>query len=73
MDTLVRFIEKIIAKGQERGEIRPTVEGAAYAPLMIGIIEGGLLFARLYDDPAYVHRAVEQVIRSINTELRMPA
>jgi TetR/AcrR family transcriptional regulator, transcriptional repressor for nem operon len=73
MDTLVRFIEKIIAKGQERGEIRPTVEGAAYAPLMIGIIEGGLLFARLYDDPAYVHRAVEQVIRSINTELRLPA
>jgi len=73
MDTLVRCIEKIIARGQERGEIRPIVEGAAYAPLMIGIIEGGLLFARLYDDSAYVHRAVDQVIRSVDTELRMPA
>jgi AcrR family transcriptional regulator len=72
MDTLVRFIEKIIARGQERGEIRPLVEGPTYAPLMIGVIEGGLLFARLYDDPLYVHRAVDQVIRSIDSDLRMP-
>jgi len=40
---------------------------------MIGAIEGGLLFARLYDDPTYVHRAVDQVIHSIDTELRMLA
>jgi AcrR family transcriptional regulator len=73
MDTLVRSIEKIIARGQERGEIRPTVEGAAYAPLMMSIIEGSLLFARLYDDSTYVHRAVDQVTRSVDTELRMPA
>jgi len=73
MDTLVRFIKKIIVRGQERGEIRPSAEGSTYAPLMIGAIEGGLLFARLYDDPTYVHRAVDQVIHSIDTELRMLA
>jgi TetR/AcrR family transcriptional regulator, transcriptional repressor for nem operon len=72
MDALLHFVEKVIARGQERGEIRPEVVGTTTAPLFIGTIEGGLLLARLYDDPTFVHRAVDQVVRLIETELRAP-
>ncbi|MBA3823982.1 MAG: TetR/AcrR family transcriptional regulator [Ktedonobacterales bacterium] len=70
MDALRRFIEHIVARGQERGEIRPECDGAAFAPVLIGAIEGGVLFARLYDDPRYVHRAVDHILHIIETELR---
>ncbi len=73
MDSLLRFIEKVIARGQERGEIRAEVMGAEIAPLVIGMIEGGQLLARLYDDPRFVHRAVDQVVHLIETDLRTPA
>jgi TetR/AcrR family transcriptional regulator, transcriptional repressor for nem operon len=72
MDALLHFVEKVIARGQERGEIRADVVGTTTAPLLIGSIEGGLLLARLYDDPGYVHRAVDQVTHLIETELRTP-
>jgi TetR/AcrR family transcriptional regulator, transcriptional repressor for nem operon len=71
MDALRRYIEHIVERGQERGEIRIDCDGAAFAPVLIGVIEGGVLFARLYDDPRYVHRAVDQVLRLIESDLRM--
>ncbi len=72
MDSLLRFMEKVIARGQERGEIRAEVMGATTAPLFIGMIEGGLLLARLYDEPRFVHGAVDQVVHLIETDLRTP-
>lgn len=70
MDFLRHFIEHIVSKGQAQGEIRAEVNGAEFAPVLIGNIEGGILFARLYDDPRYVYRAVDLVIRIIDEELR---
>ncbi|MGO8951399.1 MAG: TetR family transcriptional regulator C-terminal domain-containing protein [Ktedonobacterales bacterium] len=72
MAIVLRFIEKLITRGQERGEIRAEIVSATFAPLIIGMIEGGWLFARLYDEPGCAHRAVDQVIHVLNTELRIP-
>jgi AcrR family transcriptional regulator len=71
MDALLHFVEKVIARGQERGEIRSEVVGTTTAPLFIGTIEGGLLLARLYDDPTFVHGAVDQVVHLIEADLRV--
>lgn len=70
MDFLRQVIERIISKGQAKGEIHAEVKGAEFAPMLIGTMEGGVLFNRLYDDPRYVHRAVECVIQTIDRELR---
>ena len=70
MDVLCRIIAHIVQRGQARGEIRAEIDGAAFAPVLIGTIEGGVLFMRLYDDPQYVHRAVDQVIHLIESDLR---
>jgi TetR/AcrR family transcriptional regulator, transcriptional repressor for nem operon len=73
MDALCGFIAHMIARGQARGEIRAEVDGAVFAPVFIGTIEGGVLFARLYDDPRYIHRAVDHITHIIETELREPS
>ena len=70
MDSLRRIIEHIVIRGQKRGEIRVEVDAVEFAPMLIGTIEGGVLFARLYDNPQYVHRAVDLVIRLIESDLR---
>lgn len=69
MDFLLRFIARLIARGQESGEIRPDVDGAAIAPLIIGMIEGGVFLARLYQDQSYVDHAVQQTIAYIQMVL----
>ena len=70
MDILCHVIEHQVTRGQARGEIRAEADGVAFAPLLIGVIEGGVLFSRLYDDPRYIHRAVDHILHLINTELR---
>ena len=73
MRALCHYIELIILHGQARGELRAEVDAATLPPLWLGTIEGGVLFAKLYDDPIYIHRAVDHVVSQINATLRVPA
>ena len=73
MSALCHYIALIIIHGQERGEIAPDVDAVALTPLLLGTIEGGVLFAKLYADPTYIHRAVDHVVQQITMLLRRPA
>lgn len=70
MDGLRRFIEHVIIRGQARGEIQREVDAVVFAPVLIGAIEGSVLFMRIYGDAQYVHRAADHIIHVINTDLR---
>ena len=49
-DTIVRIVER----GIERGELRPSVVASDVATVMVATIEGALMLAQLYRDPSYV-------------------
>ncbi|HEX9926232.1 MAG TPA: TetR/AcrR family transcriptional regulator [Anaerolineae bacterium] len=58
MDEWHEMIGRIVARGIERGQFQPTVDGAALATILIALIEGAVMQSRLYDDPVHVNRAM---------------
>ena len=64
------FVTITVAKGQDRDEIRADVDGEALATLLVAALEGGLLLARLYDDPIHLHRVVTHLEHYIDDHVR---
>jgi TetR/AcrR family transcriptional repressor of nem operon len=54
-DTLVR----IVARGVERGELRPDVDPEATGTLIVSSLEGALMLSHLYGDPSFVERVAD--------------
>jgi TetR/AcrR family transcriptional regulator, transcriptional repressor for nem operon len=51
MDGLRRLIRNTLRRGVEKGEVRPGVDAEAVASMIAASLEGGVMLARLYDDP----------------------
>jgi len=47
-------IARIVARGVERGELRPDVDPHSAATIIVAILEGALMLSHLYDDPSQV-------------------
>jgi TetR/AcrR family transcriptional regulator, transcriptional repressor for nem operon len=62
-DTLAR----IVARGVERGELRPDVDPDDASTVIIATLEGALMLTQLYDDPAYVDRAAAHLDTYVDT------
>jgi TetR/AcrR family transcriptional regulator, transcriptional repressor for nem operon len=51
----------IIAKGIQRGEIRPDVDADEVATIIISTLEGSVMMSKLYGDPIHIKRAINHL------------
>ncbi|HLJ34813.1 MAG TPA: TetR/AcrR family transcriptional regulator [Ktedonobacteraceae bacterium] len=70
MDSLSSTIERIVAKGIRKQELRPEIDVAACATLFVATLEGAVMMSKLYRDTVYMKRAVEHLRWYIDTQMR---
>jgi TetR/AcrR family transcriptional repressor of nem operon len=62
-----RLIGRIVKDGKAAGTVRADVDPYALASLLTGSLEGGLMLARLYDDPAHMDHVVDHLVDHVET------
>ncbi|HET6763132.1 MAG TPA: TetR/AcrR family transcriptional regulator C-terminal ligand-binding domain-containing protein, partial [Longimicrobiaceae bacterium] len=67
------LIQRTVARGIERGEVRADADGDALATLMIALLEGGIMMTNLYGDPVHLLRAVDHLDGHIARQVAAPA
>ncbi len=67
MDDWRTTIHRIVNKGIERQEIRPTINADEVASVLIATLEGAIMLSNLYKDPVHMKRAAEHIIHYIET------
>src|SRR5579859_6407797 len=67
MDDWRGTIHRIVNRGIERGEIRPTTDADEVASLLIATLEGALMLSNLYKDSVHMQRAAAHMVRYIET------
>lgn len=61
MELLVGLPRRILTEGIVAGEIASSIDAAAEARLVIATMEGAIMLAKLYDDPAIAREAAGRV------------
>jgi TetR/AcrR family transcriptional repressor of nem operon len=69
MDWLIALFQSVIEEGAKAGELAK-VDARSHAIHMVSAIEGGILLANLYKDPAYLESIVTGLEREIRAGLR---
>src|SRR5579859_7841680 len=67
MDDWRDTIHRIVNRGIERGEVRPTTDADEVASLLIAMLEGALMLSNLYRDSIHMKRAAAHMIRFIES------
>jgi AcrR family transcriptional regulator len=62
-----RLIGRIVKDGKAEGSLRDDVDPYALASTITAALEGALMLARLYDDPAHMDRVVDHLISHVET------
>jgi TetR/AcrR family transcriptional regulator, transcriptional repressor for nem operon len=62
-----RLIGRIVKDGVAAGTIEPGSDPYDLATVLTGALEGALMLARLYDDPAHMDRVVAHLIAYVET------
>jgi AcrR family transcriptional regulator len=62
-----RLIGRIVKDGIAAGTLRPDVDPYELASVLTSSLEGGLMLARLYDDPAHMDRVIAHVSTYVET------
>lgn len=71
MDSWYALTRRVVAKGVERGEIRPGTDPELVATVMIASLEGAIMLSKLYGDSAYIRRAVDHLTGYVEGTLRV--
>jgi AcrR family transcriptional regulator len=61
MTSWLRLIGGTVKQGMADGELRPDTDPRMVATIMASTLEGSIMLSKLYDDPIYIHRAVEHL------------
>jgi TetR/AcrR family transcriptional regulator, transcriptional repressor for nem operon len=69
MANLIAYAERLVADGIASGEFKSDTNAADEAQALVGALEGALMLAKLYDDPAYAYRAAARVALRTRTLL----
>jgi hypothetical protein len=56
-----------VKDGKAAGTVRTDVDPYALASLLTGSLEGGLMLARLYDDPSHMDHVVDHLVDHVET------
>jgi AcrR family transcriptional regulator len=67
-----RLIGSIVKQGVAEGTLQPDVDPYELASIVTGALEGALMLARLYDDPAHMDRVVAHLNAHVQTLRREP-
>jgi AcrR family transcriptional regulator len=70
MDDWYGLVQRIAARGVERGELRAATDPDAVATLLIATLEGAIMMSKLYGDGAYIQRAVVYLTTYVERSLR---
>jgi AcrR family transcriptional regulator len=70
MDLWRTLIRRTVAKGIERGEMRPEVDPDEIATLIIATIEGALMISKLYGDDIHIKRAIKHLLHHIQANVK---
>jgi len=70
MDLTLATIRRIVQKGVDRGQLRPTADPERVATLLLSTLEGALMISRLYHDPRPLQQAQDQMSFWIRRELK---
>lgn len=62
-----RLIGRIVKDGKAAGELRTDVDPYALASTLTGALEGALMLARLYGDPAHMDRVVDHLVSHVES------
>ena len=62
-----RLVGRIVKDGKASGELRDDIDPYALASTITATLEGALMLARLYDDPAHMDRAADHLVRHVAT------
>ena len=62
-----KWIRLTVTQGITDGEIRPETDGDVLATVIISTVEGAVMLSKLYNDPVHMHRAVDHLVRYIET------
>jgi TetR/AcrR family transcriptional regulator, transcriptional repressor for nem operon len=73
MDGLWGLIERIVRQGRERGEVRPEVDSAELATVVISQCEGALMMSQLYGDAGALHKTMIFLHRYLEEQVRAPS
>ncbi|TAL37482.1 MAG: TetR/AcrR family transcriptional regulator [Spirochaetes bacterium] len=63
-------LERIVARGVRRGEMREGVAPAEFASLFITLIEGGIMLSKITGDRAHLDAAARHIEEHVNGALR---
>lgn len=64
-------IQRIVARGIERHELRPEVDGDEVATIFISTLEGAIMLSNLYCDTVHMRRAAAHLTRYVDTSLKL--
>jgi TetR/AcrR family transcriptional regulator, transcriptional repressor for nem operon len=67
MDDWRATIHRIVNRGIERQEVRPTTDADEVASILIATLEGAMMLSSLYKDPVHMKRAVAHMERYVET------
>ncbi|SRR5258707_18498 len=61
MDVWRASLQRIVSRGIERQELRPTADADAFATLFISTLEGAVMLSKLYGDLRSIYYAIEHI------------
>ncbi|HEX7239266.1 MAG TPA: TetR/AcrR family transcriptional regulator [Longimicrobiaceae bacterium] len=70
MDGLRGLIVRNVRDGARRGEVRPGVDAEEVATVLVSLMEGGVMLARLYGDAEHARRAAAHAERYLDGSVR---
>ncbi|WP_070137877.1 TetR/AcrR family transcriptional regulator [Crocinitomix algicola] len=70
VERLQFYIEKMIFKGQEQGEIKAEIDAKHYAKRIFAAIEGSVFLTVTMNDDTYIQEMMDAIDKLIDNELR---
>ena len=70
MDQFRGMLRTVVAKGLERGELRPGPDPEQIAILLTAALEGGLMLSKLYGDPGFINAIADHWTHYVDSTLR---
>jgi AcrR family transcriptional regulator len=71
MDEWHEFIRRIIRRGQEKGEIKTTIDPEIFSVVLISLLEGAIMQSKLYGNAEPMNRAIQYLSNYLESEVRV--
>lgn len=66
---MLNSLTQIFQYGKKNGEFKPAIQPQREAEMMYALIEGGIVMAKINDNPSILHRILDRIREHIETDL----